>query len=91
MFIIIIIIFFFIIIIIIIIIKKCWKCKAGREPLTPYQSDDPSHTTPTHRMKEISRSQKGMVQQLGLKKALALLLKPASPTPQIQVYQDRFT
>ena len=25
---------------------------AGRERLTPYQSEDPNHTTPTHRMKE---------------------------------------
>ena len=41
------------IIIITIIIKKGRQCKAGREPLTPYQSEDPSHTIPlTHRMKE---------------------------------------
>ena len=38
--------------IIIIIIKKGWQCKAGRERLTPYQSEDPNNTTPTHRMKE---------------------------------------
>ena len=38
-----------IIIIIIIIIKRGWQCKAGRERLTPYQSEDPS---PTHRKKE---------------------------------------
>ena len=38
--------------IIIIIIKKGWQCKAGREQLTPYQSEDPSPTIPTHRMKE---------------------------------------
>ena len=38
--------------IIIIIIKKGWKCKAGRERLTPYQSEDPNPTTPTHRKKE---------------------------------------
>ena len=37
---------------IIIIIKKCWKCKDGKERLTPYQSEDPSPTIPTHRMKE---------------------------------------
>ena len=37
---------------IIIIIKKGWQCKAGRERLTPYQSEDPNPTTPTHRMKE---------------------------------------
>ena len=35
----------FIIIIIIIIIKRGWQCKAGRERLTPYQSEDP---TPQH-------------------------------------------
>ena len=38
--------------IIIIIIKRGWQCKAGRERLTPYQSEDPNHTTPTHRKKE---------------------------------------
>ena len=38
--------------IIIIIIKKGWQCKAGRERLTTYQSEDPNPTTPTHRMKE---------------------------------------
>ena len=37
-----------IIIIIIIIIKRGWQCKAGRERLTPYQSEDPNPTTPTH-------------------------------------------
>ena len=41
-----------IIINIIIIIKKTWQCKAGRERLTSYQSEDPNPTTPTHRMKE---------------------------------------
>ena len=41
-----------IIIIIIIIIKKGWQCKAGRERLTPYQSEDPNPTTPTNRMKQ---------------------------------------
>ena len=38
--------------IIINIIKKGWQCKAGRERLTPYQSEDPNPTTQTHRMKE---------------------------------------
>ena len=37
---------------IIIIIKKGWHCKAGRERLTPNQSEDPNPTTQTHRMKE---------------------------------------
>ena len=41
-----------IIIIIIIIMKKGWECKAGRERLIPYQSEDPNPTTPTHRVKE---------------------------------------
>ena len=40
------------IIIIIIIIKRGWQCKAGRERSTPYQSEDPNPTTPTHRKKE---------------------------------------
>ena len=39
-------------IIIIIIIRKSRQCKVGRERLTPYQSEDPNPTTPTHRMKE---------------------------------------
>ena len=39
-------------VIIIIIIKRGWQCKAGRERLTPYQSEDPNPTTPTHRKKE---------------------------------------
>ena len=34
------------------IIKKGWQCKAGIERLTPYQSENPNPTTPTHRMKE---------------------------------------
>ena len=46
------IIFIIIIIIIIIIIKKGWQRKAGRERLTPYQSEDPNPKTPTHKMKE---------------------------------------
>ena len=44
---------------IIIIIKKCWKCMAGRERLTPYQSEDPSSTMPTHRMKEEKKKSEG--------------------------------
>ena len=35
------------IIIIIIIIIRDWQCKAGRERLTPYQSEYPNPTTPT--------------------------------------------
>ena len=41
--------------IIIIIIKRGWQGKAGRERLTPYQSEDPNPTTPTHRKKEEKR------------------------------------
>ena len=37
---------------VIIIIKRGWQCKAGRERLTLYQSEDPNPTTPTHRKKE---------------------------------------
>ena len=51
----------------IIIIKKGSQCKAGRERLTPYQSEDPNPTTPTHRMEEKgedSRRQK-VSEQLG--------------------------
>ena len=33
-------------------IKKGWQCKAGRERLTPYQTEDPDPTTPTHGMTE---------------------------------------
>ena len=40
------------ILIIVIIIRKGRQCKAGRERLTPYQSEDPNPTTPTHTMKE---------------------------------------
>ena len=39
-------------IIIIILIRKGRQCKAGRERLTPYQSEDPNPTTRTHSMKE---------------------------------------
>ena len=34
-----------------LLLKGC-QCNAGRERLTPYQSEDPSPTIPTHRMKE---------------------------------------
>ena len=40
------------VLVIIIIIKRGWQCKAGRDRLTPYQSEDPNPTTPTHRKKE---------------------------------------
>ena len=49
----------FYIIIIIIIIRKGQQCKTGRERLTPYQSEDPNPTTPTHRMKEEKRKTVG--------------------------------
>ena len=38
--------------IMIIIIRKGQQCKAGKDRLTPYQSEDPNPTTPTHRIKE---------------------------------------
>ena len=41
-----------IIIIIVITIKKCRQCKAGKERLTPYQSEDTNPTILTNRMKE---------------------------------------
>ena len=53
--------------IIIIIIKRDWQCKAGRERLTPYQSEDPNPTTQTlerRRERENSRRQK-VREQLG--------------------------
>ena len=34
------------------IIKKGRQCKAGRERLIPYQTEDPSPTIPTHRRNE---------------------------------------
>ena len=70
---------------IIIIIKKGRQCKAEREWYTPYQSEDPSPTIPTYEEKE----EKGKIVEdysrdrvaKANKKALALLLKHASPTP----------
>ena len=41
--------------VIIIIIRKGRQCKAERERLTPYQSEDPNPITPTHRMKEVGK------------------------------------
>ena len=35
-----------------LLLKKGRQCKAGRERLMPYQPEDPSPTTPTHRRKE---------------------------------------
>ena len=69
---------------IIIIIKRGWQCKAGRERLTPFQSEDPNPTTPTHRKKEEKGKTVGYkkwASSKANKNALALLLKPASPTP----------
>ena len=80
----IVIVFIIIVIIIIIIIKKGWQFKAGGERLTPYQSEDPSPTITTYRMREENgktvKDKKG-ASILAYKKALALLLKPTSPTP----------
>ena len=33
-----------------IIVQNGWQYKAGREQLTPYQSEGPSPTLPTHRI-----------------------------------------
>ena len=41
-----------IILILLLLVKKVFECKAERERLTPYQSEDPNPTTPTHRIKE---------------------------------------
>ena len=70
--------------ILLLLLKKCWQCKAGRERLTPYQSEDPRPTTPTHRIKEEKvktvGDKKGASSYTN-KKALALLLKSVSATP----------
>ena len=64
-------------IIINVIIKKGRQCKAGRERLTRYQSEDPSQTRPTHRMQEEKGNRvgdkKGARSQSN-KKALSLLV-----------------
>ena len=39
-------------VLLLLLLKKGWQCKAGRERLTPYQSEDPNPTTLIHRMKE---------------------------------------
>ena len=72
-------------VIIIIIIKKGRQCKAEREWYTPYQSEDPSPTIPTYRQKEekgkkVEDNSRDRAAKAN-KEALALLLKPASPTP----------
>ena len=56
---------------------------AGTEPLTPYQSEDPSPTMPTHRMEEEkvqTVGDKNGAQSWANKKALALHMKFTSPT-----------
>ena len=78
------------IIIIIIIIIKGRQCKAGRERLTPCQSEDPSPTIPTHRRKEEkgenSRRQKGS-EQLGQQKRIG----PTLETRQSHTIEHRVT
>ena len=48
------------------IINKGWQCKAGRERLTPNQSEDPSSTEwttiPTHRIKEAQKKLNNLVE-----------------------------
>ena len=60
---------------VIIIIQKGWLYEVGREQLTPFKSEDPSPTIPTHRMKENIRNTvgdtKGGCQQLGQKEDIA--------------------
>ena len=71
--------------IIIIIIKKGQQWKAGREWYTPYQSEDPSPTIqPIDRKKRKGKRVENYSRDGAAsanKEALALLLKPASPTP----------
>ena len=81
-------------IIIIIIVKKGEQCKAGRERLTPYQSEDRNPTIPTYRTKEEKGKTEGDKKEaaLALPLSLAHLLKPASPTPsRRRGHQDRST
>ena len=73
-------------IIIIIIIKKGRQCKAEREWYTPYQFEDPSPTIRSYWQKEEKgknsrRPYSSDRAAYANKKAWALLLKPASPTP----------
>ena len=74
------------IIIFIVIIKNGQQCKAKRERFTPYLSKDPSHTLSPYRKKK--EKQKTVKEKKGPaasadKKALTLLLRPASHTPSI--------
>ena len=52
---------------------------AGRRRLTPYQSEDPSHTLPTYREKEekgkIVEDIKGEIEQLGQQKGIGPALE----------------
>ena len=67
-------------VIIIIIIKKGRQCKARRERLTLYQSEDPSPTIPTHRHRK--KEEKGKTvedtkgrEQLGQEKGIGPALE----------------
>ena len=65
-------------IITVIIILKARRYKAGREKLTPYQSEDPSPTIPTHRRKAEKRKtveDKKWSKQLAQSKDIGLALK----------------
>ena len=48
---------------------------------TLHQPEDPNHTQPTRRMKKKINSTRERRADYANKKALALLLNPASPTP----------
>ena len=70
----------------IMINKRGRQCNAGREWSTRYQSKGLSLTIPTHRQKKRKvkiKYNKNEYSSLGQRKALILLLKPASPSPSI--------
>ena len=83
----------FIIIIIIVIMEKGRQCKTERECNSPQpfwtlsvKRQQPScniYPQKERRVRENSRRQKGSEQLSWIKKTMALLLKPASPTPSI--------
>ena len=69
-----------------ITINRDRQCKVERAWYTPYQSEDHSPTIPTYRQKEEKGKKSTRLYSRGRaawanKKTLALLLKPASPTP----------
>ena len=75
------------IIIIIIIIKKDWQCKAGRERLTPYQSED---STPQHQPTEW-KNRKGKQQETKSDRAARPIKRhwPCSWNPPVPHHRTR--